>query len=467
MNRTTKILLAVGGVIVLSYPGIAWVTGIVIESRMQHAEQRGLDQVPYLTLVKREYHRGVYRSTEIATYGWRIPVAPAMKSAGAAAPPPAATITISSNIRHGPFPGLHAPALAIVDSTISGPPALQQELSAALGSKPLLRIHTSIGLFGGASGNVTGPAFSLRLPNGPGLTWGGLTASGTTSRNQTRWQGQLSAPRLAFASAQGRIELTGMEYSGSHEKVFDGLYLGSSTFTIEGLAGSSPRSGNYSLQRISLTGNSKPNGEFCDLRLDAAMDAASLAAVQLKNVVYSESLEHIDGPSLVAMTKAIREAQRQAANQTQLQAGVREAMRQYGTELLLHDPVIDIRQVSFAMPEGSLLLSARISAPGLARADLQWPAVILALKTHAEVTADLRIDNGLLQKLVAMAGANANIGAQLASFEQQGYLTAGSTAVTTHLDYSGGRLTLNGHPFPPAAPLNSPPAPGIRAPPSG
>ena len=106
------------------------------------------------------------------------------------------------------------------------------------------------------------------------------------------------------------------------------------------------------------------------------------------------------------------------------------------------------------MPEGSLLLSAKISAPGLAAADLQMPAAIMALRTHGQVTADLRVDNGLVQKLLAMGGSNPKVAAQLTSFEQQGYLTAGPASVTTHVEFSSGRMTLNGHPFPPAPPVN-------------
>lgn len=446
MNRTTKTLLAIGGIIVLSYPGIAWVSGIVIESRIQHTEQQALDQVPYFTLIKREYHRGVYRSTEIATYGFRSPAMRAANATGVTALPAEATITVESNIQHGPFPGLRAPALAVVDSTVVAPAALQAEL----GSKSILQAHTVVGLFGGATTNLTSPKSSVRLADGSTLTWGGLTGTITTNRPQARWSGRLSAPRLAFAGPQGGFELAGVEYSGSHEKAFDDLYLGTGTLTIERVDGSSPRSGDYSLQRISITSTSKADGEFFDMRVDAGMDAAKVAAVQLKNVVYSESFEHVHGPTFSSMVQAIRAAQHQAgANQKQLQAGIQDAVRQYGADLLLHDPVLDIRQVSFAMPEGSFLLSARISAPGLSRADLQWPAAILALKTHAAVTADLRVDNGLVQKLLSMGGANSRIGAQLTSFEQQGYLTAGSSAVTTHLEYSGGRLTLNGHSFPP------------------
>jgi uncharacterized protein YdgA (DUF945 family) len=455
MNRTTKILFAIGGILVLSYPGIAWVTGVAIESRIQHNEQRTIAQVPYLTLVSREYHRGVYHSTETATYGFRIPALQAAGAAAGAALPAGATITVASNIQHGPFPGLHTPALATVDSTLVVPPALQQQLSGVLGSKPVLEVHTTIGFFGGASARVASPAFSLRLPDGSSLAWGGLTGTVTATRNQARWSGQLSAPRLALQGAQGGIELAGLEYTGAHEKALDELYVGTGTFTIERVDGKAPRLGDYSLQRISVTTTAKAAGEFFDIRADVATDAAQIASVSLKNVMYSESFEHVHGPSLASMVQAIRVAEQQSGlNRTQLQTGMQDAVRQYGGDLLLHDPVINIRQVSFTMPEGSFLLSAKLSAPGLSRADLQWPAVIVAVETHAQATADLKVDNGLVQRLLAMGGSNPKVAAQLASLEQQGYLTAGASNVTTHLEFSGGRLTLNGHAFPPAAPMN-------------
>ncbi len=456
MGKTTKVLLVIGVIIVLSYPGLAWVSGMAVEGRLQHSEQQALDKLPYLTVVKREYHRGVYRSSVVTTYGFRSPALQAMKIGGRALAS-SATITVASNIRHGPFPGLHAAALAVIDSTVVLPPALQQQLSAVLGSKPFLQFHTTLGLLGGATSDMTSPAFSLRLAGGSTLVWGGLTGTLSATRNEAHWSARLNAPQLRVQGARGGFELTGAEYSGSEDKALDGLYVGTGTLTIERLDGSGPRPGSdFSLQRMSLTSTSSANGEFFDYRVDLAADAAKVAAVQLTNVMYSESFEHIHGPSLLSFANALRAAQRQAnGNQAQLQAGMLAAFRQHGVDLVLRDPLINIRQVSFTMPEGSFLLSARISAPGLGANDLQqWPAGIMALRSHARVTADLRVDNGLLQKFLAMSGSNPRIAAQLTSFEQQGYLTAGAAAVTTHLALSGGMITLNGHPFPPAAPVN-------------
>ena len=455
MGKTTKVLLAIGVIIVLSYPGIAWVTGLAIKDRLQHDEQQALDKAPNVTLVSSDYHVGVYRSTAVTTFSIRLP--PQATRIGATAALPASiNITVASNIQHGPLPGLHGVALAVIDSTLVLPPALQKGLSAVIGSKPLLQFHTTLGLFGGATSDLTSPAFSLHPGGGSITEWGGLTGTLGTTRNQTHWSARLSAPHLLIHGLQGGVELTGAEYSGSEEKALGDLHVGSGTFTIERLDASGPRPGaDFSLQRMSLTSTSKADGEFFDYRIDVGTDAAKVAAVQLTNFILSESCEHIHGPSLSSFADALRAAQRQAAgNQAQLQAAMLDAFRQHGVDLLLHDPVLNIRQLSFTMPEGSLLFSARISAPGLGRADLQWPAAMMALRSHAQITADLRVDNGLLQKFLTMNTSNPRIAAQLSSLEQQGYLTAGATAVTTHLEFSGGSMTLNGHAFPPAAPAN-------------
>jgi uncharacterized protein YdgA (DUF945 family) len=452
VKRTTKILLAVAGIAVLSYPGLAWVSGIAIEGQIQHGEQQALDKTPYLVLVKREYHRGVYRSTEIATYSWRNP---ALRSAGWSALFAPGTITVVSNIQHGPLPGLHTAALGVIESAVIAPPALQKALAGALGSRPILDLHSQIGFLGGATGDLTSPGFSVRLPDGAALTWGGLTASGTATRNQARWSGQLNLPRLTLLGPQGAFELAGLAYTGSHTKALDDLYVGTGMLTIERIDGRTAR-GQFAVDRISLISTSKAAGDFLDMRIDTSADAARIAAVSLKNLTYSVSFEHVHGPSLNAMTQQVRAAQRQTGlSPMQLQAGLQDALRQYGGELLLHDPVIDIRQIGFSMPEGSFNFSARLRAPGLSAADLQsLAAAIMALRTHAQITADLRVDNGLLQKVLAMGGSNPKIAAQLTSLEQQGYLTAASTALTTHVEYSSGRLTLNSHPFPPAASTN-------------
>jgi uncharacterized protein YdgA (DUF945 family) len=457
VNRTTKVLLAVAGVVVLSYPGLAWLTGLAIEGRIQHSEQQALDKAPYVTLVKREYTRGVYRSSEIATYSLHNPALPAaVKGATASAIVPSATITIVSVIQHGPLPGLREAALGVIESQLIAPPGLQKALAGVLGSRPILQLRTRVGFFGGATATLTGPAFSVRLSGGSTLAWGGLTGSFDTARNQASWSGQLHAPGFGLRGPQGGFELAGVTYSGSHTQAFGDFYAGTGKLTIDRLGGNSERSGTqFAVNGISITSTAQVAGEFIDMHVDTTADAATNGALTLKNLTYLVSVEHIHGPSLVAMARGVRATQRQAGTSpTQLQAGVQAALRQYGGELLLHDPVIDIRQIGFSMPQGSLVFSSRLGAPGLSRADVQWPTIIMALRTHAQITADLRVDDGLLQKLLALGGSNPKIAAQLTSLEQQGFLTAASSAVTTHLEYSGGRLTLNGHPFPPAAPAN-------------
>jgi uncharacterized protein YdgA (DUF945 family) len=455
VNRATKILLAIGGIVLVSYPAAAWVTGLAIESRIQHSQQQVLDRLPYLVLLRREYHRGVYRSTQVATFALRYPLPRVASTAAANALLANAKFTVTSRIVHGPFPGLRAVGLATIDSTVSAPAAWQKILAGSLGSAPLLRIRSRVGLLGGSTAVVSSPPFTARLPGGARIDWGGLTGTGSASANQRRMSGQLNAPLLTMQDAQGAVRLTGLEYSGDYTQAFHDLYAGSGTLTLEGIRGSSTPTGkDFSLRRIALTSTSKAAGSYFDMRIDLTMDDARVAAVRLKNLVYSERFGHVDGATLASMAAALRQAQTQSGttDPAQLAAGIQQALRQYGTELLLTDPVLQIRKLSFTMPEGSVLFSAKLSVPGVTRADLQWPALLGALKEHADLTADLRVDDGLVQKLIALKSSNAQLPAELSRLEQQGYLTAAAGSVATHLACEAGRLTLNGHPFPPGPP---------------
>ncbi len=166
----------------------------------------------------------------------------------------------------------------IVDSTVVLAPEVQQELSAAIGSKPILQFHTTFGFFGGTTTDLTSPAFSVKLTDGAKLVWGGLTGTLTATRNKAHWTARMSAPHLLLQGAQGGFELTAAAWSGAGDKVLDDLNVGGGTFTVERLDGSGPRPGSdFSLQRISLTSTSKADGEFFNYRIDVGIDAAKFA----------------------------------------------------------------------------------------------------------------------------------------------------------------------------------------------
>jgi hypothetical protein len=71
VNRTTQILLVVGALLVASYPGFAWLTGLLVERQIERTEGRITREEPFVRILERNYRRGVYRSTEVIPYELR------------------------------------------------------------------------------------------------------------------------------------------------------------------------------------------------------------------------------------------------------------------------------------------------------------------------------------------------------------------------------------------------------------
>lgn len=455
MNRTTQILLVVGALLVASYPGFAWLTGLLVEHRIERAEGQVTLDAPYAKILRRDYRRGVYRSTEVITYEFRLP--PTASIMATAALPSSFTLTLRSEITHGPFPDLRGPALASIDSTLILPASARQEISKVIGSQPIVRARTRVGWFGSTRSTLTSPAFHWRGADGSTFAWSGLTALMRGGRDLSSWSGRITAPGLKLRSADGaRFDLRDFAFSGRARRVFGAILAGHNRFAVARIDGEAPRTGMaYALRQAAFTSHTDVHGAFLDMRFKLSTDAAQFGKVSLSHVVYSASVEHLDGVSLARLTGALRAAESQASgNPTLLQAQLRQTLRQYGGPLLLHDPVLKIRRVSFTMPEGTLALSATVSAPGLSPSDLGWPALIAALETHGQITADVSIDDALLRKFMASRGTTSAAAARITTLERQGYLKARANTETLHLRFAGGRLTLNGEPFPPAAPAH-------------
>jgi Bacterial protein of unknown function (DUF945) len=168
------------------------------------------------------------------------------------------------------------------------------------------------------------------------------------------------------------------------------------------------------------------------------------------------SFEHLYGPTLAVMTKAMRASGVSTGVPTQpLTAAALETLKKNGIELLLHEPIISISRVGFVMPEGELRLSATASEPGLKREDIEnrdGPQFQAALIEHLNVVADLRIDAALLTRLLANNARKDAVNAQIASLERQGYIKRDGTALTSHVTFVGGSIAVNGKPYVPTPP---------------
>lgn len=439
----------IAALVVLAYPVATWVTGVLIEKQSATNQQKALAEAPYVVLARHEYHRGMFSATEETTYRLSLPMS---APASGKNPLKSWSLTVHRVIHHGPFPRLRTFALATADADVELPPQVSDSLKGVLGGKSPLELHTRMDWSGGSTTSFVSPAMTLKLENGTAVIWRGLSGSVEVGRGLATWSASLTAPGLTVDQASTHAEVGTLTLTANMRRVYDTLDVGKASLRVTGAtirAAGSDR--NVMLKGLTLSTASAQNGDYMDSAVELSADAVEAGTFSASRAGYALSLTHLHGPSLVALTKAARDLQRQAltAGKEEWQAGLRDALREPGMDLLSHDPVIEIPRIGFVTPEGEMRLSAKLSAPGLTREDLQGPALAAVLLQHLKAEADIRIATALLDKLLAANPNRDTFQQQLATLRRQGYVTLEGSQYTAHLTYERGKTLVNGQPFPP------------------
>ena len=476
MDRKVRILIVAIVVVALAYPAAAWLLGFSVERQWQEREQHFTEQVPYINIVKRDYRRGVYSSTEEVTYGLGSSIAKTVRAAGHGEWVDHAQFTVRNTIHHGPLPQLRAFAPATVDTQIVLPPEVHAKLVTALANKGELTIHTRMNWFGGGTTLITSAPFQIPLEKGVELAWRGVDARVEYGRNYGSQSVAFESPGLSFKDATNSVTFGRLKLNSEMERAFDALDVGTAHFTLADFAvDNQAKDFKLTLQNLALETRSQVSGEYVDTQfalLTGALQAPKFAATRVN---FELHFDHIHGPSAAALTHSIRTAQTEAITSSPpVDPGpkILEAFKTSGIDILVHNPVIDVQHAGFTTPDGELALSIKAALPGITRADLDINPQLLipSLVKLLQASADVRIDTALLDKLLDTSGKGDTITAQLQGLQRQGYIKLDGKALTTHLAFQSGHLKINDLPFPPmpAAMPGGPGGPGMRGlPPPG
>ena len=452
MNRRIGIWIIVVLVVVVGYPAAAWLIGLGVEHRWEQREQQILEKYPYVAVVKRDYHRGVYSATEEVTYGLRGPFLNSLRAIpGSAAWGGDLQLTLRHTIHHGPLPQLRAFAPATVDTQWELPPKLSQQLAAAFGSKTYLTVHTRMKWLGGSTTVLRSSAFQQQLSDDTTLAWRGFDGRVDLGRDIGAASVRLTFPGVDLKSAKGTLGLQDLKLSMDLQPAFDELTVGSMNMTVARVDIDQTAKGfKASAQSLSLDSKSSVNGEYVDMDVRFGVDALQAGQFSATRLGYECRFDHIHGPSLASFTKDMRTAQAATSSTMPSPDKIQAVFKTDGIEILLRDPVLEIPRVGFVMPEGELLISLKATMPGIARAELDGPpnVIIPAIVKHLQASADVRIDKALLDKLLNSSGKSDTLTTQLQALQGQGYIKLDGQALTTHLRYQGGQLRVNNQPFP-------------------
>lgn len=450
MSRRITIGLIIALAAVLAYPAAAWVIGIVVEKHKEADQQKMLENAPYVVRSKHDYQRGIFGAVEHSTYQISLPTPPGGADKRLLGP---WQLTTHCVIHHGPLPGMRALALATADCNLELPPEMGRSVGAALGGKPPFEAHIRTGWLGGTTTAFSSPAFTLTLENGATLNWRGLTGTLELARNLATSSGGFTTPGLTIDKGATHTEIGSMAFTAQLRRVFDALEVGQVSIKLAGATvHSADLDKEFVIKDVTVSGASSQNGDYVDNAVELAVDTVEAKQFSLSHVGYAFRLNHAYGPALAALTKAMRDIQRDgaASDPAAFQSKFRDAFREHGIDLLAHDLVLEIPRIGFVMPEGEARLSAKLSAPGLTREELQGPTLAAAILRHLQAEADFTIDAALLDKMLSGNPNSAALHQQLATLQRQGYVKAEGSRYTAHITYEQGRTVVNGLPFPPA-----------------
>ena len=487
MNRGLRIGLIVVVVLALAYPAAAWIIGISVQHQVLEREKAALAQAPYLNVVNRDYHRGIYSSTEEATYQFGGNLLKNLPGGNGQL-----QFTVRNHIHHGPLPQLRAFAPATVDSEIVLPPEVEQKLKQILGDQAHLTIHSQLKWSGGATSVVHSTPFKSNIPNVGTFEWRGLDGTGEVGREIGAQAGQFTAPGLIANTPQGNFKIEDLKANTDLHLAFEDLTVGKISFSVghAALESSVPPDFKLDSRNFSIEANSSVTGDFINTDATVSIDSVESAKFSATQLVWEVRMDHIHGPSMAGLNKELMAAQAEqmkaaapsdpndpaaAQRQAELAQKYVAAFQTYGLPILGHEPVIELPRVGFKTADGDVMLSMKLEAPGITPADVSGDPKTLALTLpkFLQATINARIDNTLLDKLTQQAvsdpDALSQTKARLQQLQDQGYVKVDGKALTTQITFMNGQLKINGLPFTPAAlapPQQPQHAPPVRKPPA-
>ncbi|MEW6220725.1 MAG: YdgA family protein [Thermodesulfobacteriota bacterium] len=457
------------------YTGSTWFMGREIEKVI--GQQYSLvATLPYLTIVQRDYRRGVFCSQETATielFGdtMRALASTQAVSGSAVAVPERLAVTIHTRIQHGPFPGLSRLAAAVGDSDVTVPD-LPQEMRQAFGDKKPVASQTVFRFDGGFSAFVHSPRAAVTLPPAPtgtavSLLWEGFEGQIDAAPNLQQYTATGRTPRIELKEGnETRMLFSDLRFEADQKRVYEDepfFYSGSQLFSIEEIrvenaAAARPA---VTLKQLRYGVEMPDSGDILDIAGRMGVEEICVADQKWGPAHFDLAFRHLHARTmadlyhtmLAMVPQAMEVAGPSPAGAAQVFAALLEPVR----TLLAHQPELVIDRLAVVGPAGEARLAARVRLPGVTPEDLDEPAMLLA---KLEAAGDAAVPEALLFGM-ADRGAGAEnaagqqqeqVRAQLAVFSEQGYITWEGGMIKVQAELKAGRLKLNGQPFPPAAP---------------
>ncbi|MES2932102.1 MAG: YdgA family protein [Pseudomonadota bacterium] len=449
-------ITAITATLLLAYPAAAWFSGTQIEARVQEWHKKS-EQFPNIKVVKHDYKRGVFSSTEDAIV--QISLAGIMPNTvadteGAISKP--VTLHFINHIKHGPLPGLRSFGSALVESELVFDPAIKAEIEKIFGQQNPLEIVTKLNYGGGGTTTIVSPAFNAKVGEKQDqVAWKGLKLSLDFSAHYTELKFKMSAPGLVANAHDGDVMTVGaIDASADLRQAYPDsfLYLGKTTSSVEhiNVNNSAKADKVFSLQKLVLDSDTTSRDDLMDKSIKFGAQKLVLGKDEYSELHYDYSLRRLHGPTLVKFIEAAYKPAKSEISADPM-ADVLKPLKEFGPLLLQYKPELTIDRISVVTPEGEAKISAKVNLTDTAKIDENNLMLLLTMIT---ASADISIPEAMLGKFGAspeepemQAMMQEGMKKQVVAFEQAGYINRIGKLLTSKIEWKDGQLSVNGKPF--------------------
>lgn len=353
-------------------------------------------------------------------------------------------LIIDTHIDHGPVPftsleredGSLSPALSRARSVFS--------IDLGDGAEPIAlpgELTTAMGLDGSTQAEFVLEAGSHDIPDGGGrLSWDGANIDATISADGMSIQskGSISPLRLDLAEG-GNVSVGSVTFDAAQRYSGYGLPVGRASFETGPIEMSLPGADGFSINAIRIASDSDIVGELLagNSRISIEELGSGFGSVNLDADV---AVANLHAPSLGSLAQALQELEAQA--RPQLFEEVYPILEPDLARLIAAGPTLDIRHLTFDLPQGELRLRAFIAVAAGQTAAAIDPADLVSRLT---ATTDLRVPASLVEEIASMEAEAAD---QLQMLIGMGILREDGDAYRMEAEYGNGLLTINGFPLP-------------------
>ncbi len=368
-------------------------------------------------------------------------------------------LTVNTEIKHGPFPGFGAFGAALAESSVSFDAETQKKIDAAFAGKSPLAVRTLFGFSGGGHAVLSSPPFHYKVPAAAGeseFVWvgEGVEASVDFTRGLRQYTMSGNAPRFELSGSDGRLVFNNLALSASLQRIFDDeplLYAGKQRFTLNTLdfIPAAQNGDKAQIKSIVYDFNIPAPGEFIDIIMQFGAEEFRLADKNYGPVHYDFSLRHINARKFVVFNRALMDLYRKPANADDDFAAAFKPLFEPMKALTLDNAEFVIDRLSANMPEGEAKASAKIKLNNAARQDWENPLLLVG---KLELAADLSVPESLLLTFSTDDDDDAEakkeaMARNLSRFAEQGYITRDQGIVRGKIEFTNGKLTVNGKPL--------------------